>query len=233
MTFASGADVVEQGKPNLRGASERIRTPVRAAIRPVTRPDLENLSLLGHHATEHSLCCMPRSPAHRLHDDDLLPMGCNILVVDDVPANLVAIEAALEPLAQRIVTVASGTGALGKLLEGDFALILLDVQMPGMDGYETARWIHSRDKTRRRARHRRCYGRRVMTGTRRCAAWPRFAGPRPFRHRAAGAILAAGRGRRVSARIERARSQHRDGIACPVPVTSRWTARAPCRTSAR
>lgn len=77
-----------------------------------------------------------------------MPMGCDILVVDDVPANLVAIEAALEPLSQRIVTVTSGTEALAKLLESDFAVVLLDVQMPEMDGYETARWIRSRDKTR-------------------------------------------------------------------------------------
>jgi CheY-like chemotaxis protein len=72
----------------------------------------------------------------------------DILVVDDVPANLVAIEVALEPLSQRIGTAASGAEALGKLIDGDFAVILLDVQMPDMDGYETARWIRSRGKTR-------------------------------------------------------------------------------------
>ena len=77
-----------------------------------------------------------------------MPMGCDILVVDDVPANLVAIEAALEPLSQRIVKATSGAEALGKLLEREFAVVLLDVQMPEMDGYETARWIRSRDKTR-------------------------------------------------------------------------------------
>ena len=77
-----------------------------------------------------------------------MPMGCDILVVDDVPANLVAVEAALEPLSQRIVKATSGTEALRRLLERDFAVVLLDVQMPEMDGYETARWIRSRDKTR-------------------------------------------------------------------------------------
>jgi two-component system, sensor histidine kinase len=82
------------------------------------------------------------SPDH--HVDE----GCDILVVDDVPANLVAMEVALEPLSQRIVTATSGTEALGKLLDGKFAVILLDVQMPEMDGYETARWIRSRDKMR-------------------------------------------------------------------------------------
>ncbi|HEX8109668.1 MAG TPA: response regulator, partial [Kofleriaceae bacterium] len=74
-----------------------------------------------------------------------MPMGCDILVVDDIPANLVAIEAALEPLSQRIVKATSGTEALRRLLESDFAVVLLDVQMPEMDGYETARWIRSRD----------------------------------------------------------------------------------------
>jgi two-component system, sensor histidine kinase len=81
-------------------------------------------------------------------DNQLMPMGCDILVVDDVPANLVAIEAALEPLSQRIVKATSGAEALGKLLEREFAVVLLDVQMPEMDGYETAQWIRSRDKTR-------------------------------------------------------------------------------------
>ena len=91
---------------------------------------------------------MSVSPAYRGHEEDLVPTGCDILVVDDIPANLVAIEAALEPLSQRIVAATSCTEALGKLLDGDFAVILLDVQMPDMDGYETARWIRSRDKTR-------------------------------------------------------------------------------------
>jgi signal transduction histidine kinase len=73
--------------------------------------------------------------------------GAKILVVDDTPANLVAVEAALAPLKRQIVTACSGQDALGRLLEQDFALVLLDVQMPEMDGYETARWIRSREKT--------------------------------------------------------------------------------------
>jgi signal transduction histidine kinase len=85
---------------------------------------------------------MSISPVH--HRDE----ACDILVVDDLPVNLVAMEAALEPLSQRIVTATSGNEALGKLLDGKFAVVLLDVQMPDMDGYETARWIRSREKTR-------------------------------------------------------------------------------------
>ncbi len=69
-----------------------------------------------------------------------------ILVVDDTPANLVAAEAALSPLNRTIVTATSGQDALARLLEQDFALVLLDVQMPGMDGFETARWIRSRER---------------------------------------------------------------------------------------
>lgn len=72
----------------------------------------------------------------------------DILVVDDVPANLLAMEAALEPLAVSVVTAASGQEALGHLLENDFAVIFLDVQMPGMDGYEIAEWIRSRERSK-------------------------------------------------------------------------------------
>src|SRR5687767_13552658 len=75
-----------------------------------------------------------------LEDVDTHPVvsGAKILVVDDTPANLIAVEAALEPLKRQIVTACSGQDALGHLLEQDFALIILDVQMPEMDGYETA-----------------------------------------------------------------------------------------------
>jgi signal transduction histidine kinase len=83
-------------------------------------------------------------------DDDRLMMnaGRDILVVDDNQANLVAIEAALSPLGRSLVLARSGVEALGRLLEQDFALILLDVAMPGMDGFETARLIRSRERNR-------------------------------------------------------------------------------------
>jgi len=71
----------------------------------------------------------------------------NILVVDDRPANLRTIEATLEPLKQRLVCVGSGTEALDQLLRETFACVLLDVQMPGMDGFETARYIKGRPRT--------------------------------------------------------------------------------------
>jgi PAS domain S-box-containing protein len=61
-----------------------------------------------------------------------------VLLVDDRPANLVALEATLAPLGVRMVTAVSGVDALRHLLADEFALVLLDVQMPGMDGFETA-----------------------------------------------------------------------------------------------
>jgi PAS domain S-box-containing protein len=72
----------------------------------------------------------------------------NILIVDDQEENLLALEAVLEPLGQRLVRARSGEEALRRLLEDDFACILLDVQMPDMDGFETAEFIKQREKTR-------------------------------------------------------------------------------------
>jgi two-component system, sensor histidine kinase and response regulator len=71
-----------------------------------------------------------------------------ILLVDDRVENLVALEAILEPLGERLVRATSGDEALKHLLTDDFAVILLDVQMPGMDGFETATSIKQRDRTR-------------------------------------------------------------------------------------
>jgi PAS domain S-box-containing protein len=72
----------------------------------------------------------------------------NILIVDDQPENLLALAAVLEPLRHRVVQASSGEEALKRLLEDDFAVILLDVQMPGLDGFETAEYIKRRDRTR-------------------------------------------------------------------------------------
>ncbi|HEY0714131.1 MAG TPA: response regulator [Polyangia bacterium] len=74
----------------------------------------------------------------------------DILLVDDNPANLIAIEAALEPLTEGIGVhrAHSGPEALRLLLERDFALILLDVNMPSMNGFDTARLIRERKRSR-------------------------------------------------------------------------------------
>jgi PAS domain S-box-containing protein len=71
-----------------------------------------------------------------------------ILLVDDRPENLSALEAVLAPLGLPLQTATSGYEALRMLLERDYALILLDVRMPGLDGLETARLVKSRARTR-------------------------------------------------------------------------------------
>jgi CheY-like chemotaxis protein len=71
-----------------------------------------------------------------------------ILLVDDRPENLLALEAILSSLDQSLVRATSGEDALKALLAEDFAVILLDVQMPGMDGFETASHIKRRERTR-------------------------------------------------------------------------------------
>ena len=76
-------------------------------------------------------------------DDDV-----TILLVDDVQENLLALEAVLEPLGFRTLSATSGELALRHLLHEEVALILLDVRMPGMDGFETARAIKQRERTR-------------------------------------------------------------------------------------
>lgn len=72
----------------------------------------------------------------------------DILLVDDRAENLLALEAILEPLGQRLMRASSGEDALRCLLERDFALILLDVQMPGMNGFEAAQLIKSRERSK-------------------------------------------------------------------------------------
>lgn len=71
-----------------------------------------------------------------------------ILLVDDQPENLLALEAVLEDQNYHLEKAASGEEALRCLLKHEFAVIVLDVHMPGMDGFETAQWIKSREKTR-------------------------------------------------------------------------------------
>ncbi len=72
----------------------------------------------------------------------------NILLVDDKPENLLALIVTLERLGENLVTATSGKEALKRLLEEDYAVILLDVQMPEMDGFETASLIRQRDRSR-------------------------------------------------------------------------------------
>jgi signal transduction histidine kinase len=96
-----------------------------------------------------SWCRMPSNELFqpRLVRGDRVDDGPNVLIVDDVDANLIALEAVLSSLRCRLVYARSGSEALAHLLREDFALILMDVQMPDMDGYETARLVRARRKS--------------------------------------------------------------------------------------
>jgi CheY-like chemotaxis protein len=74
--------------------------------------------------------------------------SAKILMVDDRPENLLALEAILQGLGHELIRASSGEEALKVLLTTDVAIILLDVQMPGMDGFETAAHVKRREKTR-------------------------------------------------------------------------------------
>src|SRR2546421_8563579 len=90
-------------------------------------------------------------PAHPFlqngHDAPAPGLKANILLVDDRPDKLLALEAILGSLNQNIVQARSGKEALRQLLKENFAVILLDVSMPGMDGFETASLIRKRPAT--------------------------------------------------------------------------------------
>ncbi len=79
----------------------------------------------------------------------VVPAGerASVLIVDDTPAKLVALAAIVSGMALEIVTANSGEQALRQILKRDFALILLDVNMPTMDGFETAKLIRSRPRS--------------------------------------------------------------------------------------
>jgi two-component system, sensor histidine kinase len=93
----------------------------------------------------------PPDLPYELTDEDASPAisyGRDILVVDDNQTNLIAIEAALTSLGRSLVLAHSGVEALARLLDQDFALIILDVAMPGMDGFETAKLVRTRERNR-------------------------------------------------------------------------------------
>src|SRR5262249_4589849 len=100
----------------------------------------------------------PRAAAHRpsrlavpLTSDSWRAMSpsdkVNILVVDDLPEKLLTFRTILEELGENLVLPNSGEEALRRLLEQDFAVILLDVNMPRLNGFETARLIRGRKKS--------------------------------------------------------------------------------------
>lgn len=86
---------------------------------------------------------MNTDPAKFASDRDT----ARILLVDDHPQNLLALEAILSPFGHQLVKASSGDEALKALLADEFAVILLDVQMPGIDGFETAQLIRAHQRT--------------------------------------------------------------------------------------
>src|SRR5258706_8656946 len=76
------------------------------------------------------------------------PSKANILVVDDEPNSLAAMEQLLSGPDRNVVTASSGQEALRRILKNDFALILMDVRMPAMDGFETAGLIRKVQRSR-------------------------------------------------------------------------------------
>ena len=82
------------------------------------------------------------------HESSVEPSGARILMVDDRQENLFALEAILEPLGHQLVRATSGEEALRAVLTSDFACILMDVQMPRMNGFEAAQIIKSRERSR-------------------------------------------------------------------------------------
>lgn len=72
----------------------------------------------------------------------------NVLIVDDVEANLVSLDALLDDLDCTVIRAQDGNAALKQLLKNEFAVVLLDVQMPGMDGFEVASYARANPTTR-------------------------------------------------------------------------------------
>src|SRR5579859_2285751 len=88
----------------------------------------------------------PRAGAITLTSPHRPPVS--ILMVDDKPENLVALEELLKQPGRRLVKATSGSDALRLLLKEEFAVVLLDVQMPEIDGYEVAQLMRSTERTR-------------------------------------------------------------------------------------
>ncbi|MBK3732312.1 response regulator [Azospirillum brasilense] len=98
----------------------------------------------------HTLMPHSQTPAVLAEIDDagLPPPEVRVLVVDDDPRNLLAMRETLADLDATVILARSGEEALKRVLDQDFAAILMDVHMPGMDGYETAELIRNRRKSR-------------------------------------------------------------------------------------
>jgi serine phosphatase RsbU (regulator of sigma subunit) len=115
----------------------------RRRVSPAHGASAHFMHATAEHDREHLL-----SDTERLSGDAEADEAVSVLLVDDQPENLLALEALLADSGLQLTKAKSGLEALSCLLKKDFALILLDVRMPGMDGYETAAMIRSRDRSR-------------------------------------------------------------------------------------
>ena len=110
----------------------------------------ENFPMPAHALLAKGRALLLHSAAHT-HSEygSMLVSGqASILIVDDEARNLMALQALLEDTGYQLVPATSGAEALRQLLRHDFAAILLDAQMPGMDGFETAKLIRDRERSR-------------------------------------------------------------------------------------
>lgn len=98
--------------------------------------------------TERSRAMYPMTKPESQGFTDVPPVPVSVLVVDDDSRNLLAMQQVLSDLGAAIVLAHSGEEALKRVLDQDFAAILLDVHMPNLDGYETAELIRRREKSR-------------------------------------------------------------------------------------
>src|SRR6266850_1114750 len=125
------------GRSRFKAASHRGR-----ALPLISRPSgaSPSISTASSDIILSSMFSDPKEKVQTVHET------VNILLVDNEPGGLLALEAILEPLGQKLITARSGQEALRQLLAHDFALILLDIQMPELDGFQTAALIRERER---------------------------------------------------------------------------------------
>lgn len=134
--------------PNAKPTRPADTTDAHAGSKPDERPPgAEPTNAAPSAATSQGP--LPRGTnRHPIFDGPATDTPPTILVVDDDRANLIAAEAVLADLGYPVITANSGAEALRQVLRHDFAVILLDVRMPVMDGYETAEMIRQRERSR-------------------------------------------------------------------------------------